>query len=190
MKNFLLSALCLICISSLPVFSATVYVYDKAKLWGHTGPSNEYKVYIKLLPGTKLEVISENTQTGFTQVKDRKQRQFWVKSEYLTSTPTANILLNDALNKIDSSAAAHQLSEQALERQITTMKPLQEINQTLQSKIAKMQLELEQLSLANSAISGRFYRELFFAGGVTVLVGIFLGWIFAARGKKRNDAWS
>jgi len=190
MKNSLLGILCVLCIACLPAISANVYVYDKAKLWSRTGPSNEYKVYIKLLPGTRLEVIGENTQTGFTRVKDRRQREFWVKSEYLTPTPTANILLNDALNKIDKNAEAHRLGIQSLERQITAMKPLEDINKQLQSKIARMQLELEQLTLTNSAMSGRFYRELFFAGGVTVLVGIFFGWIFGARGKKRNDAWS
>ena len=190
MKNSLLSILCMLCLACLPVFSATVYVYDKAKLWSRTGPSDEYKVHLKLLPGTRLEVIGVNTETGYTQVRDRKQRESWIKSEYLTTTPTANILLNDALNKIDKSANAHRVSVQALDRQITAMKPLEEINQKLQSKIAEMQLELEQLTLANSAISGRFYRELFFAGGVTVLAGMFLGWVFGARGKKRNDAWS
>lgn len=174
---------------SLPILAADVYVYDKAKLWSRTGPSNEYKVYIQLLPGTRLEVIGENTQTGFTQVKDRKDREFWVKSEYLSSTPTANILLNDALNKIDLNAAKYQSTVQSLEQQITTMKPLGEINESLQAKIAEMELELEQLRLSNKAISGRFYRELFFAGGLTVLAGMFLGWAFGARGKKRNDGW-
>ena len=190
MNKSLLGILCVLCTACLPAFSASVYVYDKAKLWSRTGPSDEYKVYIKLLPGTRLEVIGDNALTGYTQVKDRREREFWVKSEYLTPTPTANILLNDALNKIDKNVQAHQLSVQSLERQITSMKPLENINQKLQSKIAKMQLELEQLALANSAMSGRFYRELFFAGGVTVLVGIFLGWVFGARGKKRNDAWN
>ncbi len=164
-------------------------MYDKAKVWSRKGPSARFSVQYKHLPGTKLEIVGENEETGFTQVRDRKQRVFWMKSEYLTTTPTANILLDDALNRIDKSAELHQREVQSLKKQIDELKPLDVDNRELQSKIAKMALELERLTLSNNAMSGRFFREIFLAGGLTVLVGMLLGWIFGARRKKRNDAW-
>ncbi len=195
MKNKLLSILCLLGLVCFPVFTKavsakSVYVYDKAKLWSRTGPSNQFKVYLKLLPGTRLEVIGENTETGFTRVRDVKQREFWVKSDFLTPKPTANILLDDALSKMDKLSKQHQTNIQALERKIKTMQPLENINQKLQTKIAKMNIEIEQLKQSNSAMSTRFYRDVFFAGGVTILAGMLFGWFFSSRGRKRNDAWS
>ena len=200
MKNNLFSILCLLALVCLLVFTKTVsaktvsaksvYVYDKAKLWSRTGPSNEFKVYIKLLPGTRLEVLGENTETGYTQVRDDKQRDFWIKSEYLAVTPTANILLDEALNKIKRLSQQHKTNIQVLERRIKTMEPLEKINQKLQSKIATTDIELERLKQSNEAISNRFNREVFFAGGITIIVGILFGWVFGLRGRKRNDAWS
>jgi uncharacterized protein YgiM (DUF1202 family) len=190
MKNKLFSIFCLLGLVCCPISAKSVYVYDKAKLWSRTGPSNQFKVYLPLLPGTRLEVIGENTETSYTQVRDVKQREFWVKSDFLTSKPTANILLSEALNKIDKLSQQHTTNIQALERKIKTMQPLESINQKLQTKIAKMNIEMEQLKQSNSAMSTGFYRDVFFAGGVTILVGILFGWFFSLRGRKRNDAWS
>ncbi len=190
MKNNLFIAFCLLGLGVCPLSAKTVYVYDKAKLWSRTGPSNEFKVYLKLLPGTRLEVISENSETGYTQVKDIKQREFWIRSDYLTATPTANILLGDALSKIEKLTQRHKTNIQKLERRIKTMQPLENINQKLQSKIATMDIELEGLKQSNAAISSRFNREVYFAGGITIVVGILFGWVFGLRGRKRNDAWS
>jgi len=195
MKNNLYSIFCLlglVCslVSAKAALAQTVYVYDKAKLWTHTGPSNEYKVAKELSPGTRLEVMTVNTETGYTQVKDIKQREFWIKSEYLTATPTANILLDDALNKIKQLSQQHQTKVQALERRIKSMQPLENINQKLQSKIAEMDIDLERLNQSNEAISSRFNREVFFAGGLTIIIGIVFGWVFGLRGRKRNSAWS
>ncbi len=190
MKSNLFSILCLLGLVCFPISAKTVYVYDKAKLWSRTGPSNEFKVYLKLSPGTRLEVVGQNIETGYTQVRDIKQREFWIKSEYLAATPTANILLDDALNKIKNLSQHHKTNVNALERRIKTMQPLENINQKLQSKIAKMDIELERLTQSNEAISSRFNREVFFAGGITIIVGILFGWVFGLRGRKRNDAWS
>lgn len=190
MKNNILSIFCLLGLVCCPISAKTAYVYDKAKLWSRTGPSNEFKVYLKLLPGTQLEILAENPETGFTHVRDLKQREFWIKSEYLSATPTANIQLEDALNKIEKLSQQHKTNIQSLERKIKTMQPLENINQKLQSKIAKMDIELERLKQSNTAISSRFNREVFFAGGITVIVSLFFGWLFGLRGRKRNDAWS
>lgn len=189
MKKILLGILFLTSVTSLSVASKDVYVYDKAKVWSRTGPSDGFRVQLKLLPGTKLEVVSENSETGYTQLRDRKQRVFWMKSEYLSTTPTANILLDDALNTIDKSVETHRREVQSLEKEIVAMKPLESNNRELLAKIAEMELEIERLTLSNTAMSGRFFREIFLAGGVTVLVGMFLGWIFGARRKKRSNAW-
>jgi len=196
MKSTLFSFFYIACLVCLPVLvpgsvlAKSAYVYDKAKLWSRTGPSDSYKVYIKLLPGTKLEIIGEDIENQYTQVSDYRQREFWIKTEYLSSTPTANILLNEALKRIDKNSQTHSKKVQELTRQIKTMQPLEKINQNLQSKISAMNIEMEQLQLANSALKGGFNRDMFFAGGITIVAGIIFGWIFSTRGRKRDSSWS
>lgn len=190
MKNTLTRILYILCIVSLPVSAKSAYVHDKEKLWSRTGPSDSYKVYIKLRPGTKLEIIGEDVDTQYTQVKDHKDREFWIKTAYLTATPTSDILLSQALKRIDKTTKAHQEKVQELTRQITAMQPLEKINQNLQAKISAMEIEMEQLRLAHAGLKGGFDREMYFAGGVTILVGMLFGWIFSSRGKKRDSSWS
>jgi len=190
MKNTLISIFYIICVISLPISAKSAYVYDKAKLWSRTGPSDSYKVYIKVSPGTKLEIIGEDVENQYTQVRDLKAREYWIKTEYLSSTPTASILLNNALKRIDKITQTHQEKVKELSRQIKTMEPLEKINQNLQAKISTMEIEMEQLKLANSALKGGFDRDMYFAGGITILVGIVFGFIFSSRGKKRDSSWS
>ncbi len=165
------------------------YVYDKGKIWTRSGPSKEFRVKHKVLPGTKLDILSENTDSGYTQVKDIKGREFWIKSNYLTKTPTASLLLENALNRLDKERSQSTQEIQKLQREINAMKPLKEINLNLQSKISNLKIKLEQTELSNNAFSKRFNREIFFAGGATILVGIILGLLFGGRSKKQNDGW-
>jgi len=190
MKNTLISILYIICVVSLPISAKSVYVYDKAKILGRSGPSDSYRGVINFLPGTKLEIIGENVETQYTQVRDQKEREYWIKTEYLTPTPTSNILLAQALKRIEKSTQAHQEKVQELSRKIKTMEPLEKINQNLQSKISAMDIEMEQLKLANSALKGGFDRDMYFAGGITIIIGIILGWIFSSRSGKRESSWS
>ncbi len=176
-------------IMSSNIQAEIAYVYDKGKVWTRSGPSKDFRVKYKVLPGTKLDILSENIETGYTQVKDIKDREFWIKSDYLTRTPTANLLLETALNQLDKERAQSKQEIQQLQREINSMKSLKDINLNLQSKISNLNIKLEQVELSNNAFSKRFNREIFFAGGATIVVGIILGFLFGGRSKKRNDGW-
>ena len=52
------------------LLAETAYVYDKGKVWTRSGPTKDFRVNYKVLPGTKLDILSENSDTGYTQVKD------------------------------------------------------------------------------------------------------------------------
>ena len=177
-------------IMSFNIQAEIAYVYDKGKIWTRSGPSKDFRVKHKVLPGTKLDILSENIETGYTQVKDIKGREFWIKSDYLTRTPTASLLLETALNRLDKERAQSKQEIQKLQREISSMKSLKEINLNLQSKISNLNIKLEQVELSNNAFSKRFNREIFFAGGATIVVGIILGFLFGGRSKKRDDGWS
>lgn len=164
------------------------YIYDKDRgLWSRTGPSKEHKVAKKYPPGTKLQIIEGQTENGFTQVMDKNGYKSWILSNYLL--PSANIHLDQALIDIAQLKLTHQAEIKRLQSELSARAPLEKTNQNLQAKIAKMQIELDQLTQSNDVISSRFNREVFFAGGLTIFVGILFGWVFAARGRKRNDAW-
>jgi SH3 domain protein len=184
--------ICLFLLSA-PVKAESAYIYEQEQvqergIWTRTGPSKEYKVSNRYMPGTKLNIIQGTETNNYTQVIDNRGRKSWIRSSVLT--PTSNVLLDQARQQIVNLQQKHQEELKVLQAELSARAPLEKMNQTLQSKIAEMQIELEQLRQANSAMSGRFNREVYFAGGVTVLVGILFGWIFGLRGRKRSSAWS
>lgn len=174
---------------SFTTFAENAYIYDKDRgLWSRSGPSKEHRVAKKYPPGTKLQVLDVESENGFNQVMDKNGYKSWILSNYLL--PSANVNLDSALEEIKALKIKHQDETNRLQSELSARAPLEKRNQALQAKIAKMQMELEQLSQSNDVISSRFNREVFFAGGLTIFVGILFGWFFAARGRKRNDAWS
>jgi len=78
----------------------TVYIDDNQKfVWTRTGPSEDFKVRENVVT-SQLEVLQRNEETGFVQVKDERGNTFWVKSKYLTGTPSARHKLKDAEDNI------------------------------------------------------------------------------------------
>jgi len=188
MKKTLLFLFVSLLMTSFLVSAESAYIYDKDRgLWSLTGPSKEYKVAKKYPPGTKLQIVDGKTENGFTQIMDKNGFKSWILSNYLL--PSANINLDKALAEIEQLKLSHQTEIKRLQAELSARAPLEKTNQNLQAKIAKMQIELDQLTQSNDVISSRFNREVFFAGGLTIFIGILFGWVFAARGRKRNDAW-
>ena len=173
---------------SFLTLAESAYIYDKDRgLWSLTGPSKEYKVSKKYPPGTKLQIIQGKAENGYSQVMDKNGLKSWILSNYLL--PAANVTLDQAVLDLEQLKVTHQSEIRRLQSDLKARAPLEKTNQNLQAKIAKMQIELDQLTQKNDVISSRFNREVFFAGGLTIFVGILFGWVFAARGRKRNDAW-
>ena len=189
MKTIATLVLLTLAFASFIVTAESAYIYDKDKgIWTRTGPSNEYKVASKYPPGTKLSIVNPVANNGYTQIIDNRGRKSWIPSNMLLET--ANVSLDKARAEIAKLQNDHKQEVKRLQAELSARAPLEKMNESLQSKISRMQIELEQLTQENSAMSHRFNREIYFAGGVTVLVGMLFGWIFGLRGRKRDGAWS
>lgn len=167
----------------------SAYIYDKDRIiWTLKGPAKDFGVFDKYVPGSKFQIVPGKSENGFTLVIDDSGRQSWIPSNYLL--PSANVLFDKARKDITKQKDDHAKKVKQLQSDIAARAPLEEVNRKLQSKLAKMQNELQILRESNRAFSSRFNREIFFAGGSTVIVGILFGWLFGVRGRKRHDGWS
>lgn len=189
MKPILLVSLSFITLVSSIAFAESAYVYDKQKVWTRKGPSKDFGVKIKVLPGTRVDILSVNTETGFTQVKDVKGREFWIQTAYLSKTPTANLQLESALQENQKIRQDSKRQIDELKKRVTSLESLESINQNLQGQLSKLKVSMEQLEQSNIALTSRFNREVFFAGGLTVIGGLLVGLILGSRGRKQKDGW-
>ena len=185
------SVLILLVLLSFQTVAETVYIDDKIKIWSRTGESNDYRVKYQYAPGTKLEVIQKNEESGFVEVRDETGRTGWLDSKFITSEPTAHQLLVNANKQITSLTQSHLEKISVLEKRVIDLAPLESFNQELQNKLARQETELEQLRQKSEVYKGGFYSEVFFMGAVVVLSGMLLGWLLSKLGgRRRNTGWN
>jgi SH3 domain protein len=89
-------------LASAPAFADTRYVVDELTITVRSGPSNQHQIVKLIDSGTKLDVIEEVKKDGKHYVHVRiGDKEGWVLSQYLRSTPIARDLLEAAKTKTE-----------------------------------------------------------------------------------------
>lgn len=76
-------------ISSLAAQAQDAWITDQLEVPIRSGESNEYRILRFLDSGTKIEVISRNSASGYSLIRDARGRDGYVLSRYLEEEPTA-----------------------------------------------------------------------------------------------------
>jgi len=180
----------LLILFSVQVLAETVYIDDTQKfVWTRTGPTEEFRVRESVVL-SKLEILQRNENSNFVQVRDETGKEFWVKSHYLTATPSAQYKLVNAENEIKALKESHNSKISRLEKRLRELSPLETLNKELQSKLASQETELEQQRQKSAMYKDGFNGDAFMYGAMVVLGGMLLGWLLSKiGGRRRNSGW-
>ncbi len=74
----------------------TRYVSDEVFIVLHTGPGNEYRWLAKLTPGARMELKKTSDDGEWAEVTTDSGTDGWVKTEFLTPNPPAQVRLASA----------------------------------------------------------------------------------------------
>lgn len=77
------------------------YVTDQFKITMRQGTGLNYKVLRSLSTGDRLQVIQQDAQSGYTEVRTPDGAQGWVLTRYLMDHPTARAQLAQARQSLD-----------------------------------------------------------------------------------------
>jgi SH3 domain protein len=101
MRKVLLALL--LVLGPLSAFAATMYTSDQLTVPLRRGPSNGHKIINAALPsGMALEVLGEDSASGFTQVRTPNGTEGWVPTQYLVDQPVAKDRLAVATKRIET----------------------------------------------------------------------------------------
>jgi SH3 domain protein len=101
MRKVLLALL--LVLGPLSAFAATMYISDQLTVPLRRGPSNGHKIINAALPsGMALEVLGEDSASGFTQVRTPNGTEGWVPTQYLVDQPVAKDRLAVATKRIET----------------------------------------------------------------------------------------
>lgn len=142
--SILLPALLLAAISS-PAAADTRYVTDQLTITLRTGQDSSYRVLKTLPTGTKLEVLSDNKDTGYSKVRTPDGTEGFSLTRYLSDDPPARLEVAELQKKLEQLQAAPGEAQKQL-------KDLQAKYQSLKLKYDTLEFENVQLSQRMDAV--------------------------------------
>jgi len=142
-----------------PVEAATMYVSDALTVPMRRGPSTGHKIIHAALPaGTALEVISEDKDAGFTQVRTSNGTDGWVPTQYLTAEPIARDRLAAANRRVQSLEAEMKALRENFQETRGARTSAESRSADLDKQTKQLQAELAELRRV-SATSIAQYEE-------------------------------
>ncbi len=192
---------CLLLGSSLHAIAETQYVTENLNTYLRKGPGDQYKISGSIQAGEKVTLIDKKER--YALIRDSKNREAWILSSELTSTPSSKELtpqlqqqvqeLSLKLNTIDK-----DWQQRTAEMQRRTQLAEQQSNQLLEQN-AQLKRELDILKNKNrdletlqDAESREIMIQYFIYGGSVLGVGLLLGLLIPVLlpRRKRNNGWA
>jgi SH3 domain protein len=133
-------------IAPVRVSAETVYISDRLTVPLRSGPSNANRILHRGLPsGTRMEVLSRNSDSGFVQIRTDRGTEGWLPAQYLVSEPIARDRLAAANRRIDELNATISQQRQQL-NEVTSGKSAsdQSVSQ-LTRQVKQLEQELSEI---------------------------------------------
>jgi SH3 domain protein len=124
------------------------YVTDNLKLEARQGPSTNHRISHMLSSGTRVTVLEEDAETGYSHVTLDDGSEVWILTRYLMDEPAARSQLADAVeNFTREREIARDLASQ-LETSTQTAEEIEKSKSELARDKKVLQTELAQIKQA------------------------------------------
>ena len=207
---------CLLC--ATVAHAETRFVTDKLSIELRRGPGNEYKITRNLEAGLSVEVV-EQTPDGYSRVhvgdtegwvltqfltSDRSARDRLAVAEKAANDAKAHAAdlerqvaeltakLGDTKTELDHTRENHDHVSKELSNIKTAAANVVDItqqNESLRQKMVDRDRQVEELTVANDALSGRSRQNWFIVGASVLFGGIVIGLIAPSLRRKRRSDW-
>lgn len=138
----------LLVFTALPIvtFAETRYITDELTIPLRRGPTNGHKIVNAAVPsGTSLEVLSEDKQAGFTEVRMQNGTEGWVQTQYLTSDPIARDKLAAAAKRVETLTSELTNMRQGIKAEQSARNNAEGTSSDLNKQIKQLQTELSDI---------------------------------------------
>jgi SH3 domain protein len=131
---------------ALPAAAETRYISDLLTVPLRSGPSLRHKIlHPGLTSGTRLEILTDDPDTGFTQVRLTDGTEGWLRTQYLTADPIAKVQLAAANRRIESLRAELETARSSLRQTSESREAASEQNDDLAARNQELANELAEV---------------------------------------------
>ena len=152
-KLFAFLACFYLCTLSVNGYTETRYVIDVIRVDLRTGPSMDHRIIDFLKSGTSMQIVGTDPESKWTQVKlirNGKEKQGWIQSQYISAKPVSKTLLVEARQKISAITKRNTTLTETLNQNRSELDALTLAQNTLNKDNIRLQEELDKIK----AVSG------------------------------------
>ena len=141
--------ICLLSIVTGHIHAQTVrYVTDSLRLEARQGPSTDHRISHMLSSGTRVMVLQENAETGYSRIALDDGSEVWILSRFLMDEPAARAQLAESMENLTRERdIARDLASQ-LETMGQTAGEVERSRSELERDKKLLQTELAQIKQA------------------------------------------
>lgn len=137
--------------------AATMYISDNLNVPLRRGPSGSHRIINAALPsGTRLEVLGEDAESGFSEVRTPNGATGWVPTQYLTAQPVARDRLAAANQRIQALQAELESVRQDFKETRAARTEAESRNTALDQKTHDLQVELKEIRRASASAIAQY----------------------------------
>jgi SH3 domain protein len=121
------------------------YVTDQFKVTLRQGAGLRYQIVRMLSTGDRLQVVQQDAQTGYTEVRTADGTQGWVLTRYLMNHPTARAQLDQARQSLDQANTKLKSVADTLSQTQDALKAKTQAEADLQGRYDALQKQYKNL---------------------------------------------
>jgi len=163
------------------------YVSDDIGVVLRSGPTNRYRVTGKIAAGTPITILQSDTANDSSEVRVANGDTGWIQTDYITDQPTIRAKYQQLLE--ENVQLKQQVDE--LAQDIADKDNIIQLNNNLQQQVSELQNEADTLRQQTALQKDRFHKDVFYAGALVLLFGMFLSWVLSrfSRKKRQSPGW-
>jgi len=168
------------------------FISDDLTIFMHAGPGTNYRILGTINAGAEIQTTGQSDK-GYSEIVDDKNRLTWVETKYLTITPGLRFVVAELNGKIsDSSGYANQLDGELNELK-SSVEVLNRDKNMLSAQLKKVQQQLKETQDKVKDQDTKILTQRFYNGAIVLGVGLLLGLLLPrlfARRRSSMDSWS
>jgi len=143
--------ICLLSVVTSHMHAQTVrYVTDSLRLETRQGPSTDYRITRMLSTGTRVTVLEEDTEMGYSRISLDDGSEVWILSRFLMDEPAARAQLAEA---VENSTREREIARDLASQLETLDQTTGEIEQTRNELARDKQLLQTEIARVKQAVA-------------------------------------
>ena len=168
------------------------YITDNLFVYMHSGPGKNYRILGSIQAGSELQLLDENKESGYHQVKDNRGRTGWIDKRNISKRPglaQQNQQLKAQVAELQSEINSSQRDMPQLRQAANDYEAK---NKALSAEIDQLKAEIASSRNQKQQASEKQQKQLLIYGGGIAFIGILMGIIITIvlSRRKRYDGWA